>query len=310
MSSASPIGSASTGSRQPVPGGTTSAVSSAPSPLNTGSISESRAISPAAQDFRPQPRSRLRLRAHFRTRRPLELALLAQRVENEFVGVQCGIMDQLTVAIAKANHALVLDCRDLTTRYVPIPDGWRSSFATAEWNGDLRHRATTSVGSACQKAARMIGVDSLRDASLRQIEDLPYPLRRRARHVVTENQRTIAAAEALLVNDVAALGELMDDSHRSMRDDFEIVPSRTRRSRCCGSGCPRVFRCKADRRRDSAARPSTLSSRRSRGRPDHGRGARSRRIPLPRSTGRRNHGPLTTSEKGVNGAMARRTSPE
>jgi galactokinase len=72
----------------------------------------------------------------------------------------------------------------------------------------------------------MIGVDSLRDASRSQVEDLPTPLRQRARHVVTENERTIAAAEALLANDVAALGELMNQSHRSMRDDFEVVPPR------------------------------------------------------------------------------------
>ena len=159
-----------------------------------------------------------------------ELALLAQRVENEFVGVQCGIMDQLTVAIAKANHALLLDCRDLTTRYVPIPDGVAIVVCDSRLERRLASSGYNERRAACQEAARMIGVNSLRDASLRQIEDLPYPLRRRARHVVTENQRTIAAAEALLVNDVAALGELMNDSHRSMRDDFEIVPVSTRRS--------------------------------------------------------------------------------
>jgi galactokinase len=155
----------------------------------------------------------------------VELALLARRVENEFVGVQCGIMDQLTVAIAKANHALVLDCRDLTTRYVPIPDEVAIVVCDSRLERRLASSGYNERRAECEEAARLIGVDSLRDASLRQIEDLPCPLRRRARHVITENERTIAAAEALLVGDIAALGELMDDSHRSMRDDFEIVPA-------------------------------------------------------------------------------------
>ncbi len=157
---------------------------------------------------------------------PAELAILAQRVENEFVGVRCGIMDQLTVAIAKANHALVLDCRDLTTCYVPIPEEIAIVVCDSRMERQLASSGYNERRSACQNAAHMIGLESLRDASLDQIETLPLTLRRRARHVVTENDRTIAAAEALRANDLATLGELMNDSHRSMRDDFEIVPSR------------------------------------------------------------------------------------
>jgi len=153
-----------------------------------------------------------------------EIAMLAQRVENDFVGVQCGIMDQLTVAVGREGHALLIDCRDLTTSYVPFPD----DVAIVVCDSRMERRNASSGyndrRAVCQEAARMIGVQSLRDASLSQVDALPPTLRRRARHVVTENERTLAAAEALRVHDLAALGELMNESHRSMRDDFEIVP--------------------------------------------------------------------------------------
>ena len=166
-------------------------------------------------------------------------------------------MDQLTVAIAKANHALVLDCRDLTTSYVRIPDEMAIVLCDSRMERRLASSGYNERRSECQNAARMIGVESLRDASLSQIEALPYPLRRRARHVVTENMRTVAAAEARRANDLAALGELMNDSLRSMRDDFDIVPPQLDSPRCCGSEHPRVFRCQDDRRWVRRRRPST-----------------------------------------------------
>ena len=124
-----------------------------------------------------------------------ELAVLARRLENDFVGVQCGIMDQLTVATAIADHALLLDCRDLTTSHVRSQTIWRSLSATVGWRR-LASSGYNDRRAACQKAATMIGVDSLRDASLSQVDELPPSLRKRARHVVTENDRTVVAAEA------------------------------------------------------------------------------------------------------------------
>jgi galactokinase len=154
----------------------------------------------------------------------IDLAILSQRVENEFVGVQCGVMDQLTVALAKADHALLLDCRDLTTRHIPIPAEAAIVVCDSRMERRLASSGYNDRRAACQESAKLMGVETLRDATLDQVEQLPSSLRGRARHVLTENERTIAAAVALTAGDLAALGELMNDSHRSMRDDFEIVP--------------------------------------------------------------------------------------
>ena len=155
-----------------------------------------------------------------------QLALLAQHAENEFVGVQCGIMDQFTVALARAGHALLLDCRHLSYRHIPIPDG----VAIVVCNSHVERRLATSGynqrRAACEEAARQLGLPALRDATLDEVQTLPEPLRRRARHVVTENARTLVAADALAAGDLEAFGELMLESHVSMRDDYEIVPPR------------------------------------------------------------------------------------
>ena len=153
-----------------------------------------------------------------------DLALISQQAENGFVGVQCGIMDQLSVAIAKEHHALLLDCRDLTYRHVPLP----TSVAIIVCDSRIERRLAASGyndrRAACEQAARLLSVNLLRDATLDQVWQLPPSLRKRAHHVITENTRTLAAAAALDSGDLVTLGELMNDSHRSMRDDFEIVP--------------------------------------------------------------------------------------
>ena len=153
-----------------------------------------------------------------------ELALLAQRAENDFVGVQCGIMDQFTVALAQAGHALLLDCRDLTYRHIRIPDGVAIVIADSRIEHKLAASGYNDRRAACERAARQLGVSALRDATLDQVKTLPPVLRQRARHVVTENQRTVAAAAELEAGNLEAVGELMQASHRSMRDDYEIVP--------------------------------------------------------------------------------------
>ncbi len=157
---------------------------------------------------------------------PQRMALVAQRAENEWVGVRCGIMDQMVVSVAQQGHGLLIDCRSLDTRPVPLPrdaaivvldTGTRRRLAASEYN---ERRAQ------CQEAARHFGKSSLRDVYLGMLDtrarDLAPVLQRRARHVVRENARTIAAASALERGDLATVGALMDESHASLRDDFEV----------------------------------------------------------------------------------------
>lgn len=156
-----------------------------------------------------------------------ELALIGQQAENEFVGCKCGIMDQMISACGKEDHAMLLDCRSLDTRLVSIP----TSAAVVIINSNVKRGLVDSEYNTrreqCEAAAKYFGVKALRDITLTQLEaakgdldDLTY---RRARHVVTENDRTEAAAEVLAVGDLVAMGELMARSHASMRDDFEIT---------------------------------------------------------------------------------------
>ena len=156
-----------------------------------------------------------------------ELALIGQQAENEFVGCKCGIMDQMISACGKEDHAMLLDCRSLDTRLVSIP----TSAAVVIINSNVKRGLVDSEYNTrreqCEAAAKYFGVKALRDITLAQLEaakgdldDLTY---RRARHVVTENDRTEAAAEVLAVGDLVAMGELMARSHASMRDDFEIT---------------------------------------------------------------------------------------
>lgn len=153
-----------------------------------------------------------------------ELALLAREAENTFVGVQCGIMDQFTVTFAQADHALLLDCRDLTFRQMPIPPELAIVIADSRIAHELGASGYNERRASCSRAAQLLGVRSLRDARPDQLGALPSELRRRARHVVTENERTLAAATALEDGKPDVVGELMGESHRSMRDDFQIVP--------------------------------------------------------------------------------------
>jgi galactokinase len=158
---------------------------------------------------------------------PTRLAKIAQRAENDFVGCACGIMDQLISTRGETGHALLIDCRSLQCKAVPLPDGVsiiiahsgvRHAHAGGEYN-DRREQ--------CEAAARHYSVPALRDLTVEQLEagkaGLDETSYRRARHVVTENARTEAAAQALSRGNLQRLGELMEQSHRSMRDDFEIT---------------------------------------------------------------------------------------
>ena len=158
---------------------------------------------------------------------PARMARLAQQAENQWVGMNCGIMDQMISAAGEADHALLIDCRTLATQSVPLPPGTLVVVLDTATRRGLVDSAYNERRSQCEAAARHFGVPALRDLTLAQFEARAHELddvtRRRARHVITENARTLAAADAMRQGDAVTLGELMDASHVSMRDDFEIT---------------------------------------------------------------------------------------
>jgi galactokinase len=159
------------------------------------------------------------------------MALLCQRAENEFVGARCGIMDQFVSIHGRKDHVLLLDCRTLEYRHQPLPETVRlvicntmvrHSVAGGEYN--QRHQE-------CEEGARFFaqrkpGVRALRDVCMedfaRYQSELPEPIRRRSRHVISENARVTEASEALGRQDLQLLGELMRESHVSLRADFQV----------------------------------------------------------------------------------------
>ena len=156
-----------------------------------------------------------------------ELALIGQRAEHEFAGCACGIMDQLVSARAEAGAALLIDCRSLACQPVPIASGTMIMVVDSRVQRGLVDSAYNERRRQCEAAARHYGVPALRDLDLKTLEagrqGLDATAFARARHVVTENARTLAAAPALGAGDLAQLRELMAASHASMRDDFEIT---------------------------------------------------------------------------------------
>jgi galactokinase len=158
---------------------------------------------------------------------PRRLALIGRAAETDFAGCPCGIMDQLVVAEGRSGSALLIDCRSLDTEPVALP----SEIGVLIADSGERH-ANPDGGYAerrrqCEAAARIFGVGALRDVGpdrLRSDERQLGPLLcRRARHVVTENERVLQAVEALRAADLGALGVLLAQSHASMRDDFGIT---------------------------------------------------------------------------------------
>ncbi len=157
---------------------------------------------------------------------PATIARLMQRVENRWIGVQSGIMDQLIGAAGVAGHALLIDCRDLTLRPVPVPADVAVVVLDTGTRRALLGSAYDDRRAACERVAKALGVPALRDADEARLDaaaDRLDPVdARRARHVIRENVRTLAAADALAAGDVRRVGAAMDASHVSMRDDFEI----------------------------------------------------------------------------------------
>lgn len=156
-----------------------------------------------------------------------DIALLGQQAENEFVGCRCGIMDQFISALGEAGHALLIDCRSLDTQAVAMPAGVKVMIIDSRVQRGLVGSEYNTRRRQCEAAAAHFGVRALRDVSLDQLDaardQLDPVVHRRARHVITENARTTAAAQALAQGDIARLSTLMAESHASMRDDFEIT---------------------------------------------------------------------------------------
>lgn len=155
-----------------------------------------------------------------------EIAALAQRAESEFVGVPCGIMDQSAAMLCQAGTALLLDCQTGESAAVPLDPG-RAGLRLLVVDTGVRHRLADGQYAArrteCEQAARLLGVESLREVTdVASLAGLPDPQLRRARHVVTENRRVADAADMLRDGRLADCGELLTASHRSLRYDFEV----------------------------------------------------------------------------------------
>jgi galactokinase len=160
-----------------------------------------------------------------------ELALLCQRAENEFVGARVGIMDQFVSLFGQEQKALLLDCRSLDFRLLPLPDNVRLIICNTMVKHELASNAYNERREQCEAGVKVLakhfpGVEALRDAALDQLEqvrsELPEVVYRRCLHVITENDRVLAAGQALETSDLNEFGRLMAESHRSLRDDYEV----------------------------------------------------------------------------------------
>lgn len=158
---------------------------------------------------------------------PVKMALAGQRAENDWVGVNCGIMDQMISACGKAGHAFLLDCQSMKGRFVPVPEDLRIVVLDTSTRRGLVGSAYNERRACCEQAAKHFGKKLLRDVSAEEFaareQELSALDRKRARHVITEDQRTLAAVQAMCGGRNEELGRLMVESHMSLRDDFEVT---------------------------------------------------------------------------------------
>lgn len=163
---------------------------------------------------------------------PVQLAQAAQEAEHKFAGAKVGIMDQLTATLGKKDHALLIDCRSLEVKPISLA---KLDATIVVCNTNVKHDLASSAynerRAECERGVEILSkklphVRALRDVSIAEFEnyetDLPEPIRRRCRHVITENDRTLKAAEALESGDRETLGELMRQSHESLKNDYEV----------------------------------------------------------------------------------------
>ena len=152
---------------------------------------------------------------------PLEIAKACQRAEHRFAGVQSGLLDQVTSLFGKADHAVFFDCRTEEIRTVPFPPGLTLIIAESGKRRNLASGAYNRRREETHAAARALGLPALRDAALEQLRALPDLLRRRATHIVGENDRVQRALELLAAGDGAGFGSLLNESHESSKENFE-----------------------------------------------------------------------------------------
>lgn len=159
-----------------------------------------------------------------------DIALIGQEAENKFVGCNCGNMDQLTSALGQKDNLVMIDCRSLDITPTPVPQGYSIAIINSNVKHDNVSGEYNSRRRECEIAAEFFGVKALRDVSPAQFAEKAEQLKafnelayKRAKHIVSENQRVLDAVQALNAGDMAKLGELMAASHDSMRDDFEIT---------------------------------------------------------------------------------------
>jgi galactokinase len=162
----------------------------------------------------------------------VQLALAGQEAEHTYVGAKVGIMDQFIAALGRARHALLIDCRTLDAKSIPLDT---TETVVAICDSTVRHELASSEYNTrraeCERGVELLreslhDITHLRDVSVADFErhegQLPEPIRRRCRHVVTENERTLSAADAFASGDLARAGALMNRSHDSLRDDYEV----------------------------------------------------------------------------------------
>lgn len=157
---------------------------------------------------------------------PIQMAAICQKAENQWVGVNSGIMDQMISASGQEKFALMIDCRSLKTKQVPLPEDAQIVILDTATRRGLVDSAYNERREQCESVACHFDVKALRDISMDQLEgkagQLNLLLYQRARHVISANQRVLEAVDALQKGDAVALGKLMNESHASLRDDFEI----------------------------------------------------------------------------------------
>jgi galactokinase len=165
------------------------------------------------------------------SRSPVELAMICQRAENEFAGARCGIMDQMIACCGRANYALMLDCRSVEFQLLPLFPGAQFVVCNSMVKHDHAAGEYNARRADCETATRILagqmpGVRALRDVSLQELERyaklLPEVVYRRSRHVITENSRVMEGRNALERDDPESFGRLMRESHRSLKEDYEV----------------------------------------------------------------------------------------
>jgi galactokinase len=156
-----------------------------------------------------------------------DVAVNGQEAENQFVGCNCGIMDQMVSSCGSELNALLLDCRSLETQLISMPKELSVMIINSNVKRGLVDSEYNTRREQCEEAAGILGLNALRDISLTDLQaskaKLSEVVYKRAHHVVSENERTLLAADALRAGDAATLSSLMAESHFSMRDDFEIT---------------------------------------------------------------------------------------